>query len=120
MADGRKVVKKIEIHLPGGVLLATMVVLEEGLVKTPETGKDEARTQGKGNGGGNGESLMSDAQKRYLFRLLADQGIENDAAHEDLKKRFKTNSLLEVSKFEASREIEKLLVTEKGGASHGH
>jgi len=119
MAD-EQVVKKIEIHLPSGALLATLVILESGVVKTPEPKKEDPQSAGKGNGGKNGDASMSDAQKRYLFRLLADQGIENDAALEDLKKRFKVNSLHEVSKADASREIEKLVASQKGGASHAH
>lgn len=119
MAD-ENVVKKIEIHLPGGELLATLVILESGVVKTPEPKKDEQKTEGKGNGGKNGDASMSDAQKRYLFRLLADQGIENDAAFEELKKRFKVNFLNEITKADASREIEKLVAQQKGGEPHGH
>ncbi|MBI5021121.1 MAG: hypothetical protein HZB59_06780 [Ignavibacteriales bacterium] len=63
----------------------------------------------------NGEALMTDSQKRLLFRLLADQGVEGDKAHEHLKNKFQVNSLKEVTKLEASREIEKLLGDAKGG-----
>ena len=115
-----KTVRRLEIHLPDGALLATVVISEIGSVKTPEPKKEEPKVEGKSNGGKNGDALMTDAQKRYLFRLLADQGIENDAALEDLKKRFKVNSLYEVTKAEASREIEKLVAHQKGGVSHAH
>ena len=98
-----KIIKKIEIHLPGGTLLATLVVFESGKVAPVQT-EEETPSEGKGNGGKQGDALMSDAQKRYLFRLLADQGIENDAAHDELKNRFKVKSLTEVSKVDASRE----------------
>ncbi|MBI1805080.1 MAG: hypothetical protein HY033_10300 [Ignavibacteriae bacterium] len=63
----------------------------------------------------NGEALMTDSQKRLLFRLLADQGIEGEKAHEHLKKQFQVNTLKEVTKLEASRGIEKLLSDAKGG-----
>ena len=63
----------------------------------------------------NQQSMMSDSQKRLLFRLLADQGLEGDKAHEHLKKQFQVATLKEVSKHEASREIEKLLENAKGG-----
>lgn len=63
----------------------------------------------------NNDSLMTDAQKRYLFRILAEQGIEGDKAHEHLKKLFDVDTLKEVTKFEASRMIERLLSEAKGG-----
>mgnify|MGYP006305916463 CR=1 FL=1 len=52
---------------------------------------------------------MSNAQKRYLFRLLAEKGIEGDAAYERLKETFGVDSLAEVSKKDASQAIEGLL-----------
>ena len=55
------------------------------------------------------DSSMTDAQKRYLFRILADQGMEADAAHQRLKKLFGVDSLQQVSKREASGMIEQLL-----------
>ena len=63
----------------------------------------------------NGEALMTDSQKRLLFRLMADQGIEGDKAHERLKKEFQVNSLKEVTKLDASHAIEKFLDNAKGG-----
>ena len=57
----------------------------------------------------NNDSSMTDAQKRYLFRILADQGMEADAAHQRLKKLFGVDSLQQVSKREASGMIEQLL-----------
>jgi hypothetical protein len=63
------------------------------------------------------DSLMSDAQKRYLFRILVEQGKEGEEAHEYLKNRiFQVKSLKEVTKFEASQAIERLLAGSKGGA----
>jgi hypothetical protein len=115
-----KTVRRLEIHLPDGALLATLIISEIITAKPAEPKKDEPQPAGKGNGGKNGDDGMSDAQKRYLFRLLADQGIENDAALEELKKRFKVSSLQEVSKVDASREINKLVTSQKGGESHAH
>jgi len=63
----------------------------------------------------NGEALMTDSQKRLLFRLMADQGMEGDIAYTRLKKEFQVNSLKEVTKLEASRAIEKFLEDAKGG-----
>lgn len=63
----------------------------------------------------NNDALMTDAQKRYLFRILAEQGIEGDKAHERLKKLFDVDALKDITKFEASRMIERLLEETKGG-----
>jgi len=52
---------------------------------------------------------MTEAQKRFLFRLLADQGIEGEEAHTRLKTFFQVASLKEVRKQEASQGIERLL-----------
>jgi len=57
---------------------------------------------------------MTDAQKRYLFRILAGRGKEGDAAYEKLKELFQAESLKEVTKAEASRMIERLLEERKG------
>ena len=61
------------------------------------------------------ESMMTDAQKRYLFRILAEGGIEGDKAYERLKELFQVDSLKEVTKLEASRAIEHLLSEGNGG-----
>jgi hypothetical protein len=84
-----------------------------------EKGGDGKREEGKKapNPGGN-DSMMTDAQKRYLFRILAEQGFEGEAAHEELKKAFGVDSLKKVTKMEASREIERRLEKSKGGAIH--
>ncbi|MBI1805640.1 MAG: hypothetical protein HYR76_01160 [Ignavibacteria bacterium] len=75
---------------------------------------DKSHLSAKPNSG-NVEAHMSDSQKRLLFRLLADQGVEGDQAHERLKKEFQVNSLKEVTKLEASRAIERFLEDAKGG-----
>lgn len=59
--------------------------------------------------------LMTDAQKRYLFRLLADQGMEGDSAYQYLKDHFQVNSLKEITKLEASRVIDRLVTEAQGG-----
>jgi len=89
-----------------------------------EKGGDGRKDEGKKDGGkkelspGNNDALMTDAQKRYLFRILAEQGFEGEKAHDELKKALGVDSLKKVSKFEASREIERRLEELKGGAVH--
>jgi hypothetical protein len=67
--------------------------------------KEETQDQGAG---GNGD-LMTDSQKRYLFRLLAKEGIEGEAAYAHLKKEFRVESLKDVTKSEASRAIDQMV-----------
>lgn len=84
--------------------------------KEKDNGKDKAQTSVA-----QPDEPMTEAQKRYLFRILADQGINGDGAHQCLKDRFQVESLKEVSKQEASRMIESLLTEAKGkgGEEHG-
>jgi hypothetical protein len=76
-----------------------------------EINSDTEQAGGGSQAGGtaNSDSLMTDAQKRYLFRILAEQGFENEKAHQHLKKLFGVDSLQEVGKHEASKMIESLL-----------
>ena len=80
--------------------------------------KVSKHSPGKANSNAVKDDIMSYAQKRYLFRLLAEQGFEGDQAHEYLKKKFRVNNLQDVTKFEASQVIEKLLEGQKGGDGH--
>lgn len=67
-----------------------------------------------GNGGGNGNgAMMTEAQRRYLFRILAGQGIDNEAAHEHLKEHFGVPSLAQVTKAQATAAIDELLKGEE-------
>jgi hypothetical protein len=58
---------------------------------------------------------MTAPQKRYLFRILADRGIEGDEALQHLKDLFQVDSLREITKLQASKMIERLLEEAKGG-----
>lgn len=58
---------------------------------------------------------MTAAQKRYLFRILAGKGLEGDRAHQELKDLFQVDSLSEVTKFDASNMIERLIEDKKRG-----
>jgi len=52
---------------------------------------------------------MTEAQRRYLFRILAGWGFHGDAAHEYLKDKLGVESLAKVSKLEATKLIDRLL-----------
>ncbi len=122
--------KMLEIRTDSGELIFRLRLIVkddpgQGEVKQEKkTGKgngDNGKASGGNGGNGNGGNYepMTDAQKRYLFRLLAQQGIEKDAAYDELKTTFGVNNLKDVTKMEASREIEKRLAAQKGGGANG-
>ncbi|MHB8173183.1 MAG: hypothetical protein ACYDFU_01830 [Nitrospirota bacterium] len=114
----------------GKVLLSLFpgkdIVLEGKLdtVFRQGNGSTERKSGNGGNSGngsrGNGDDSMTFPQKRLLFRLLAQEGIEGDAATEHLNKLFQVNSLNEVTKMEASRVIDGLLKEAKGDGGNGN
>jgi len=64
-------------------------------------------------------SLMSEAQRRYLFRLLAGQGVQGDAALDYLKGHFGVEELAEVSKPAATTLIDELVGDSSKGNGRG-
>lgn len=114
--NGRKCVN---IKTKEGKIIVSLY-LEPGQGFLLEAGPDSTtgeKTKGGKSENGNGSS-MTHPQKRLLFRLLADQGIEGDKAHEHLKKLFQVTSLIDVSKMEASKMIEHMLKEAKGDATN--
>lgn len=57
---------------------------------------------------GAGAGQMTESQRRFLFRLLAGQGLQREAAHERLLELLGVASLTEVTKEMASNLIEEL------------
>ena len=51
---------------------------------------------------------MTDAQRRLLFRILAEQGFEEDLAHERLLEYAKVESLGDITKRQASGLIDEM------------
>jgi hypothetical protein len=85
-----------------------------------------ARPRGNGNGtpkaaprSGNGSEPMSEAQRRYLFRLMAGQGYQREVAEERLKDIFEVSTLAEITKVAATKMIDELLnsAPERGGGN---
>ena len=70
---------------------------------------------------GNGEEPMTEAQRRYLFRILSGQGYQREAAEEHLKDLFEVERLTAVTKVAATKVIDELLSAApgNGGSSHG-
>src|SRR5262245_38357121 len=69
--------------------------------------------------GANGEARMTEPQKRYLFRLLAQQGVDGKGAEAHLKQAFQVAALRDVSKAAASQLIEQMVADQKE-VRHGH
>ena len=114
-----RTVKTLELRTAEGKLIVSLYLVEkevgsEGKQNADGNRKPEPKAdKNSGNGSQNGE-LMTEAQRRYLFRILAEQGIEGDAAFEKLKSIFDVNALKQVTKREASRVIEQLLEDQGG------
>lgn len=110
----------------GKVLLSLFLNLGQGIVlegQLDDRKQEPPRNGGNGNGhaAGNGE-LMTYPQKRFLWRILSQQGIEGNKVQEYLLKLFQVENLKEVTKVEASRMIERLLKEAKvpeGGEAGG-
>ncbi len=90
------------------------VILEDDQEAPAEKKPDAKKEKPITNSGQDQEPMMTPAQKRYLFRILAERGMEGDKAYERLKELFQVDSLKEVTKLEASKGIEYLLGQGKG------
>ena len=113
--------KRIELRTSDGKVilvfhLSEEVGLEDNKKASPQEKQETGKAKPQAPSPQNENPPMTDAQKRYLFRLMTDKGIEGDKAHQRLRELFQVDSLKEVSKLEASKMIERLLEEGKGGA----
>lgn len=68
----------------------------------------------------NGDERMSEAQRRYLFRIMAGQGLHKEGAEEHLKDLFQVDALTSVTKVAAMKLIDELLQSAApAGAGNG-
>ena len=100
------------------ILILNLYEKEIGLKDNPEVAQDQKTEKTKDQVGNRKteDRSITVAQKRYLFRILAENGIEGDKAHEHLKNLFQVDSLKDVTKLEASKMIERLIEEAKGGS----
>ena len=109
--------KCVEVKSPDGKLMFSLEVYDLQMPTDQKTAasqgtRSQANSQGSaGQDGQSDPSLMTGAQKRYLFRILAERGLDGDKAHQHLKERFGVDSLTEVTKREASSMIEQFWAT---------
>jgi hypothetical protein len=66
-----------------------------------------------GSKGAEPADVMTEPQRRYLFRLLAAQGVEGKAAEDHLKDYFRVKGLRDVSRQQASQYIDQLVRDQK-------
>ena len=105
-----KTIRYFDVMTVDGTVILRLSLHEKEIPLKDEAEKElDIPTNGQG---------MTDAQQRYLFRLLADQEIEGDEAYEKLKVLFQVDSLEEVTKMEASRMIEQFLEDAKKESKH--
>jgi hypothetical protein len=112
--------KRFDVVSPKGEVLVSFRITESE-VPASNNGNGSTRNNSKPpktNMQHNGDT-MTDAQKKFLFRICADQGIEGEEAHTKLKELFGVESLKDVSKFDASKMIESMLAETKGGNGNG-
>ena len=63
---------------------------------------------------------MSEAPRRYLFRISAGRGYQREAAEERLKDIFEVSVLTEITKVAATKMIDELLQTSAPGNGGGN
>ena len=64
-----------------------------------------------------GSETMTESQRRFIFRLLAGQGITKEAAHEHCLARFQVLSLSQVARSQASAFIDELQARSRGNGA---
>jgi hypothetical protein len=96
---------RITLKTLEGVTLYTGILTAEEIVEIAP----------KDNAAANGQAIpdpgerMTDPQRRYLFRLLATQGLEGKRAEDHLKDHFHVTRLADISRPAASEYIDQLL-----------
>jgi hypothetical protein len=69
---------------------------------------------------GNGVEPMTEGQRRYLFRIMAGQGYQREAAENRLKEIFEVSALSEITKSAAIKMIDELLQISAPGNGGGN
>jgi len=114
--------RRIELRTGEGEVILSLILIEKEVSTENDLNNESTSDQGGKEGKGpppSNDSAMTEAQRRYLFRILAEHGIQGEMAHQELKNAFRVNALAEVGKFEASKMIERLLVDGTGGLKNG-
>jgi hypothetical protein len=105
---------RITLKYPdGSTMFLGTVLAEEVAHTTPATERPAANSKSADSDG----EAMTDPQKRYLFRLLAAQGMQGKTAEEHLRACFRVSRLGDISRSAASSYIDQLVKDRKDAAS---
>ena len=88
---------------------------KNGTTATRPRGNGSVRSNGNGS-----PELMTEGQRRYLFRLMSGQGFQKEAAENRLKDLFEVSDLSEITKTAAMKMIDELLQTSAPGNGGGN
>jgi len=102
---------RVSLRYPDGTVMFAGTVMADEVVETPT--KDVPSS----NGNPATDERMTDPQKRYLFRLLAAQGVEGKKAEEHLRTYFRVSRIADVTRSAASTYIDHLVKDRKDAAS---
>lgn len=104
---------KVSLRYPDGTVMFVGTVNAEEIVEIPT----KEAPPSNGNPSADASERMTDPQKRYLFRLLAAQGVEGKKAEEHLRTYFRVLRLADVTRSAASTYIDHLVKDRKDAAS---
>ena len=101
---------RVTLKYPDGATMFVGTVLAEEIVQIPPK-HNSPSTEGQT------DERMTEPQKRYLFRLLAAQGVDGKKAEEHLKSHFRVSRLSDVTRAAASSYIDQLVKDRQDGAA---
>lgn len=90
-----------------------------GLLNSEHPESDNATQGVEGSSSKDDPPKMTEAQRRFLFRLLAQRGVEKEDALSHMLEEFGVESLSQVERSAASRKIEDLLGQREEGEGDG-
>ena len=102
---------------PGASAPRTSRPARNGTSATRPRGNGSYRPRSNDNGS---PEPMTEGQRRYLFRIMAGQGYQREAAEERLKDLFEVSALSEITKVAAMKMIDELLQTSAPGNGGGN
>ncbi len=117
----KKESKCFEVRTNDGKVIFSVYVYESSVATVESPGESFEKKEERKDEKIQNETSQTDgkemtaAQKRFLFRLMVGQGVEGEKAHEQLMDLLQVDSLKDVTKYEASKMIERLLEESKGG-----
>ena len=100
---------RVSMRYPDGTTMFMGTVVAEEITDAPQNQQPARRGQSNNSQAGTDGEKMTDPQKRYLFRLLAAQGVEGKKAEEHLRDYFQVSRLTDIPKAAASEYIDQLV-----------